>query len=724
MNRFENLRVDRSPQGVMTVTIDVVDRSVNIFDEPLLRELAALVEGLHRWKGDGATRLVVFRSGKSSGFLAGADLHRLPEIGTAEEAESILKLGQELFRQVETLPIPTIAVIHGPCLGGGLEFALACRYRVARDDAETRLGLPETQLGLIPGWGGTQRLPRLVGLAAAASMILEGRRLTASQALSRGLIDAAFAPATFEADVSRFVEDCLAHRLPQRRSRGWLAWLRDETPLGQRLVLWWARHQIRTQAGRYPALPGALRAMEAGLREGLETGLAAERQEFCRALFTPACRNLLELFLQRERARKRSTWVGELARPQRDIRTIAVLGAGTMGAGIAQLAATQGYLVLLKDVDAAAVQQGWQRIESLTQRAVSRGVLRAVDAERVRSSITTTTESQMLAKADLVIEAIVERLDVKQQAFGELDELLPSETILVSNTSALPISQMAAVTNRADRVAGLHFFNPVHKMPLVEIVRCPQTSEATVAALVDVVRQLGKTPLVVAEGPGFLVNRILFPYLDEAVRLADEGVPVEQIDREAKRFGMPMGPLELLDAVGLDVAADVAQTLAALSREESPTPQRLAELVAAGHKGQKSGRGFYTYKNGRRGKPAFAASAPVTGTLPESRDFAGETLSGIQQRLVLSLINAAADCLHDGIVTEHWMADLGLVLGTGFAPFRGGPLKLLDHWGWERVVEALQELSRTCGPRFRPSEEFGSLPLSPTARLVLAILEV
>jgi 3-hydroxyacyl-CoA dehydrogenase / enoyl-CoA hydratase / 3-hydroxybutyryl-CoA epimerase len=651
----------------------------------------------------------VFRSGKPAGFFAGADIHRIHEIATPAEAEAMLSIGQELFQKVANLPAPTVAVIHGPCLGGGLEFALACTCRVARDDAATRIGLPETQLGLIPGWGGTQRLPRVVGLSQAVRMILEGSRLTAENAQRVGLVDAAFGPTTFEDELVKFVNACLEGRSPKQDTRGWRVRLQDETSIGHRLVLWLARRRIAGQAHHYPALMAALRSIEIGLRDCMDAGFAAERVEFGRVLFDPACRNLLELFMWRELARKRSTWVSDEVEKGMPIKKIAVLGAGTMGAGITQLAAAQGCSVWLMDINDELVQQGLRKIETLTQQAVKKHVMSPSDGARVMASITSTTQMQAIANADLVIEAVVERLDVKLKIFTELDEFMPANALFASNTSALPISTLAAATRRSDRIAGLHFFNPVHKMPLVEIVRCPETSDQTIATLVDLTRQLGKTPIVVAEGPGFLANRVLFPYLDEAIRLIDEGLPAEQIDSAAKQFGLPMGPLELLDLVGIDVAADIGKTMAALSLEESPTAQRLTEMVSQGRKGQKTGVGFYTYKDGRRSGPSQTTET-TTGhaKLPVPKNFAGETISGIQQRLVLSMINATADCVHEGIVAEPWMADLGMVLGIGFPAFRGGPMTLIDHWGRDQIVESLQELGELCGPRFRPSEYFTS----------------
>ncbi|MFG0334963.1 MAG: 3-hydroxyacyl-CoA dehydrogenase NAD-binding domain-containing protein, partial [Maioricimonas sp. JB049] len=473
---------------------------------------------------------------------------------------------------------------------------------------------------------------------------------------------------------------------------------------GRKLVLWSARRQIARRAQHYPALPAALNAVAKGLSHGMTAGLAAEREEFSRIAFEPACRNLLNLFFQQERAKRRDTWVGADVRSESRISTVAVVGAGTMGAGIAQLAATRGYPVILRDIDQAALERGMKQIESLTRKAVRKRVFSESEGDAALHRIRQTTELEPLADADLVIEAIVERLDVKRKLFADIDNVVPAHTIIASNTSALPINEMAAATIRVDRVAGLHFFNPVHKMPLVEVVRSAQTSDETIAALVDLVRALGKTPIVVGEGPGFLVNRILFPYLDEAVRLVCEGIPVEQIDREARRFGLPMGPLALLDTVGIDIGADAAHTLSSLSIESSPAPQRLADMVAAGHLGQKSGEGFYTYRKGRRRSPAVRAQvSDQTPRMPDSQELGGETLSGVQQRLVFALINSAADCLQEGIVGEPWMVDLGMVLGTGFPPFRGGPMKLVESWGSDQVIGTLNVLSETCGPRFRPS---------------------
>ncbi len=704
MKSFKHLSVSVDDRNVATVTLNSADRSVNVFDEELLCEMRSVIS---QFELQLELALVVFRSGKASGFLAGADVARIQSIASPEAANLALKQGQDLFDSLASLRVPTVAVIHGACLGGGLEFAMACRYRIALESNSTRLGLPETQLGLIPGWGGTQRLPKIAGLTHAMTMILEGSQLLARDALKAGLVDAVASSETAEQDVSRFLLTCRLSARPKPRVRSWWKWLMEQSSPGQAILMAIARRRIARRARNYPALPAALRAMEVGLRKGSAAGLQEERAQFCRLLFQPITRNLLELFSQRERARKVSTWVSVKGSNMTPIETIAVIGGGTMGAGIAQLALTRGYRVVLRELNAELAAAGEKRVTDLLNAAKKKGVLSADVAATAKGNLTVTTEWEPLRDADLVIEAIVEKLDVKRQLFIELDSHLPERTILASNTSALSISELGAATRRPDRVAGLHFFNPVHKMPLVEVVQTSGTSQQTLVTLLEFTRALGKTPLLVTEGPGFLVNRILFSYLDEAVRLVLDGVSVSDVDREAKRFGLPMGPLELMDTVGLDIAADVAATLAVLNTDSSPTAGFLNGLVRGGSKGQKSGAGFYTYKNGRRGAVADLGikSSANARQIPSQR-IGDETFSGIQLRLIGSLMNAAAQTLSAGIVREPWMVDLGMVLGTGFPPFRGGPLRLAETWGHDTVCRVLHGLSETLGSRFEPCPWF------------------
>ena len=697
---FRNFKITRDSQGVLTAAFDLPGRSVNVFDESVISELHRLVEGL---AADPTVRLVVFTSAKPTGFIAGADIRGIQALQTREEAELVSSLGQQLFEKIEHLPMPTLAVVRGVCLGGGLEFALACRFRAACDDSRTRLGFPEVELGLLPGWGGTQRLPQLIGLAAALPMILEGRKLSARKALGAGLVDLASPPETFDADVARLVADLLAGRAPARRTPGVLARCRDQTRLGQWFVLNFVRQKIAGPGKSYPALPAALDAVQRGLWAGRAAGLAAEHQAFARLLFTPTCRNLIELFFARERARSSASWVKTAAAESRPVERVAVIGAGVMGAGIAQLAAFQGLQVVLKDVQQEFVAAGMQRIREQLEESTARGQLTAAEAAARLAAITPCTDWSAVAAADVAIEAVVEQESVKCDVFRELDRRLPPGAVLTSNTSALSIQHLAEATGRPDRTAGLHFFNPVHRMQLVEVVRTAATSEDTIGILVGLVRQLGKTPVVVADSPGFLVNRILFPYLDEAVRMVCEGAAADAIDREIRRFGMPMGPLELLDQVGLDVAAHVARSLAPLSNDPGPTPERLAAMAARGWLGRKSGCGFYHYANGHRGKPAVFPATPGGAPRVAAPGAALAGLSPTSERLVLLFINEAARCLGEQIVEEPWVIDLAMVLGTGFAPFRGGPLRCADAWGVAAVADRLEQLRQTWGARFAPS---------------------
>jgi 3-hydroxyacyl-CoA dehydrogenase/enoyl-CoA hydratase/3-hydroxybutyryl-CoA epimerase len=517
--------------------------------------------------------------------------------------------------------------------------------------------------------------------------------------------------------MEQFVLERLEGKPLARRRAGFLARLRDRTRLGQRLMLWAAGRRTAAPGRHYPALPAILSAVERGLRYGREQGLASERAGFAELLFTPACRNLMGLFFQRERARKPGSWLCEQGPAARPVRRVAVIGAGVMGAGIAQLAAYNGLKVVLKDVNQEILARGLRRIEDLMEKAKRKGLLSAEEAATRLKCVSTDTSWDAVADVDLAVEAVPENEDLKREVFRQLGERLSPEALIVSNTSSLSIGRLAEATRWPARVAGLHFFNPVHRMQLVEIVRHSRTSDTAVAALVSLVRRLGKVPMIVADRPGFLVNRVLFPYLDEAVRLLCEGAAPQRVDRSARDFGMPMGPLELLDQVGIDVAADIAAILAALAPEPGPTIRFLTQMAARGWTGTKAGRGIYHWRrHGRRGRAArwdrqFLRSLSAGHGAVGEASSAGAWRDQYQRRLICALVLAAIRCVEEHVVAEPWMVDLGMVLGTGFAPFRGGPLRMADRIGLDRLVLYLEELQRTCGPRFSPCEllrEMGS----------------
>ncbi|WP_437230619.1 3-hydroxyacyl-CoA dehydrogenase NAD-binding domain-containing protein [Planctomicrobium sp. SH661] len=706
MLNLQNFKVSVDERKVLTATLDVPGRPVNVFDDSVLKDLYQIVV-YARDNAHSGVEMLVFRSGKPAGFLAGADIHRLQNIRNEEEAEWILRQGQDLFNSLEELSIPTLAVIHGACVGGGLEFVMSCRYRLAVNDPSTKLGLPEVKLGLIPAWGGTQRLPKKAGLMQALPMMLEGKLVPAEKAARIGLVDATIPAHRVDEAVNRFIEDRLAGRPLTRKSRTWTQWILEGTAFGRRIVIRKARQSTAKLSLQYPALKKIIDVTEVGLDspEVTAAGLQAEREAFTKLLLGPVAPNLINIFMDQEKAKKGSTWTRDVE--PLPVKKIAVIGAGTMGAGIAQLAASRGYDVILQDIKEEFVNRGMDTIRGLFSKAVEKKAMSQSDADESLARLQPRVNWGPSDDVDLMVEAIIERLDVKETLFKEADERLPARAVLASNTSALPVNEMAKFTSRPEHVAGLHFFNPVHKMPLVEVVRAPGTSDETIATLVAVSKKLGKVPIVVRQSPGFLVNRILFPYLDEAARLAVEGYSAKEIDKAAKKFGMPMGPIELLDVVGIDVALDVSKTLSPLAMQATPSPELFEKLSQAGHKGQKTGQGFYIWTDGKRGEPAEQPQVPNATRPQPVADWVigGETFDHLQQRLMLSMINEARKCLAEQVVREAWMVDLGMVLGTGFSPFRGGPMQCIQRWGEDEVINRLKLLQQTYGERFEPDIE-------------------
>jgi 3-hydroxyacyl-CoA dehydrogenase/enoyl-CoA hydratase/3-hydroxybutyryl-CoA epimerase len=699
--RADNLSVERG-SGIAHLRIDVSGRSHNVFSRQVLADLDAALDAV---AGQPSLELLVLFSGKTSGFMAGADLHEFAGVGSANEATALSEAGQRLFDKLAGLPVPTVAVVHGPCLGGGLEVALACDYRLVLDQPGTQLGLPEIELGLVPGWGGTQRLPRVVGLEPALRVILQRHRLNAKEALQWGLADAVAAD---QQDALAFVTQQIAGRARREGKRPkmglplrtWRQRLLESTALGRGLVFRAAEKVLgRRVPDDMPAPLEALRAVQVGLTRGMEAGLKYEREAIGRLATTPACRNLITLFFLMEQARKGRGLEGE-ARATTPVRRVGVVGAGTMGAGIAQLAALKGFEVVVQEVNETALAAGMQKVEGLFQKAVERRLLSADEARRKFAAVGRTTAWEGFSEVDVVVEAAVEELDKKRAIFRELDWRTRPDAVLATNTSSLSVEQLQEGLTHPSRVAGLHFFNPVHKMPLVEVVRAPDTADAAVATLSQWAGGLGKTPVVVRDSPGFVVNRVLMPYLNEAVLLLAEGRGAEEIDRVMRRFGMPVGPLELLDQVGLDIAAHIARTMQpAVGDRFAPNPV-FERMAREGWLGQKNGVGFYRYR-GKHKSP----NAAVKALLADGKPAADRGNDDVRVRLVLSMVNEAAACLAEGVPATAETVDLAMVLGTGWAPHRGGPLRYADDRGLGEVVQALEDLTRRIGLRFEPCAE-------------------
>jgi 3-hydroxyacyl-CoA dehydrogenase/enoyl-CoA hydratase/3-hydroxybutyryl-CoA epimerase len=690
-------RLDVAADGLGVLTFDLPGEKVNKLSREVFGELA---EVLVRLSQDPRVRVLLVRSGKPDVFIAGADLKEFTRIGPAEISAASAR-GQALFEQVARLPFPTVASIDGACLGGGTEFALACDYRVMSDAPAARIGLPEVRLGIFPAWGGSVRLPRLIGLTAALDLILTGKQLDARRAKRVGLVDEAVPRAIFEDFAVRFArsKSGLGKRVSRGARRPPLQRALEATPIGRRIIFQKAREKVLAETGgHYPAPLEAIAVIEEAWGLPIEAALEVESRRIANVFGGEVQRNLLDLFFATEQVKKETGVDDPTVRPG-DVTRMGVLGSGLMGGGIAQLAADRGIPARLKDVDSLALAHGFAAAAAVFREAVQKRRLTEREMKIRMARLSGTLDYSGFAQCEVTVEAVVEKLEVKRAVLAEWEMVVPATAIFASNTSTLPIGQIAAAAARSDRVAGMHFFNPVHRMPLVEVIRGEKSSNETIATIFSLARKLGKTPVVVRDLPGFLVNRILAPYLSEAVRLVREGCRIEDVDRVMTDFGMPVGPLALLDDVGLDVAVKAGDVL------QAAFPQRIKPggdeaLVAAGRLGRKSGAGFYDYPAGKRGAPAKAAYEALRAEPKPEPPFPPDV---VESRLLLPMVNEAAFCLEDGVVGTPGKLDLAMILGTGFPPYTGGLLRWADSLGITRVRSLLEELTGQFGPRFEPA---------------------
>lgn len=665
--RFKHWRPELRDDRVVVLTFDRADSSVNTLAREVLEELEQLVERIAIEKPKG----VVVISGKTSGFVAGADIAEFKtyhERGTVFES---IRYGQNVFQKLAELPCPTVAAIHGFCMGGGTELSLACRYRVASSDDSTRIGLPEVKLGIYPGWGGSVRLPPLVGAPAAFDMMLTGRALSASNARAIGLIDKTCEPAVLLDTALALLKRGVKRPLKQRLT----GWATNWWPVRQALAPMLVRQVSRkARKAHYPA-PFAL--IETWRRSGgpVESRLVSEAKSVAKLAGTPTAQNLVRVYFLQERLKG-------LGGKSHVIKHVHVVGAGVMGGDIAAWSALRGFETTLQDRSLEQIQPAIARAHTFYEKKLKREDKRAAAIARLNADV----DGAGVAKADLVIEAIFENLEAKRALYAKVEENLPANSLLTSNTSSIPLTDLRAELKRPAQFAGLHFFNPVSMMPLVEIVRHDGMDAETERRLAAFCRAIDKLPVPVAGTPGFLVNRILMPYLLEAMTLYSEGVPGPVIDKAALAFGMPMGPIELADTVGLDVAASVGKIMAEFLN--LPIPSGLDGLLASGKRGRKDGQGFYTWENGRAKKP----EVPKDYKAPED----------LTDRLVLAFVNEAVACLHEGVVADADLLDAGVIFGTGFAPFRGGPIQYVRSEGAAKLKARLEQLAGRHGPRFNP----------------------
>ncbi len=665
-------KYEKDAAGIGWLTISKSDSSANVLSAPVLAELD---ETLGRLEKDLPTGVVI-HSGKSGGFIMGADINEFTRIRSADEAYELVRRGQQVLDRLEALGCPTVAVIEGHALGGGLELALACDYRVAIDSNKRILGLPEVQLGIHPGFGGTVRSVRLCGVRPAMELMLTGNPVDPRKGRRIGLIDRLARPDNWQSVASDLVST-----QPARQAAPFLEKLLSFAalrPVIRRIL----EKQVARKARRehYPA-PYAI--IELWSRYGAKGAKAydAEARSIAALMCTPTSRNLVRVFFLQNRLKNQA------ADNAPRVRHVHVVGAGVMGGDIASWCALRGLSVTLQDREMKYIEPALARAKTLFEKHVRDGAERAATTARLTADVA----GKGVADADLIIEAIYEDLEAKQSLYKALQPDMKADAVLATNTSSIRLEELRTVLSAPERFIGLHFFNPVAKLPLVELIRCTDTDRQALDLGLAFVRNIGKLPLECASAPGFVVNRILAPYTNEALLLAAEGVSLQEIDRAAMRFGMPMGPIELLDSVGLDVALHVARVLSAAYGR--PVPTLLESMVADKRLGRKSGHGFYHWEDSGPVKTDAGRPAPAD----------------TEDRLILPMVNEAMACLDEGVIDDADLLDAGVIFGTGFAPFRGGPLQYAKAEGVATIVARLAALQSEYGDRFTPHRGWESL---------------
>jgi 3-hydroxyacyl-CoA dehydrogenase / enoyl-CoA hydratase / 3-hydroxybutyryl-CoA epimerase / enoyl-CoA isomerase len=696
------LRLEVLDGNLGLLTLDQPGSRANTLGQAVLGELERQVAEL---AGRTQLRGLMLQSAKPGMFVAGADLKELG--GPKRDADTVRQMvrrGLGIIAAIEALPYPTVALIDGPCLGGGLELALAFDYRLAGTNPKTELGLPEVKVGLFPGWGGTQRLTRLIGPALAAEMICTGEPAKPDRARQLGIVFDVVPSERLLDEGRRLIE--WAHSSGDWRQ----ARKRKQQPVGLSeeqlsFTVAVARAQVMAKTGgQYPAPLAALEAIAKGCNLPLEEGLKVETEQFVPLVGSPVSRNLIAVFFMTQRLQKDPGVAAADVKP-RPVEQVGVVGAGIMGAGIAGAHVRRGVPALMLDAVPAALEKGVAAITKSLQGRVEIGRMSPAEMAGALARLSTSLTTSALADRDVVIEAIIENEEAKVRLYGEVQKVMRPGAILASNTSTISITRMAKSVARPESFAGMHFFNPVDRMQLVEVIRGERTADETVATLVALAKRIGKTPIVVRDCPGFLVNRILFPYINESLVLLQEGASPRAVDRAATAFGMPMGPITLNDLVGLDTSLYAGRVINTAFTDRAVTTRILDELVAAGRLGQKSGAGFYSYAKGSRGADDPALEAILARCRTGRREVSKEEIT---DRLFLPMLTEASRVLTEGIVREPGDVDMGLILGIGFPTFRGGLLRWADEVGLGNILERLKKYE-PLGPRFRPTEQMRKL---------------
>ncbi|RZQ56440.1 fatty acid oxidation complex subunit alpha FadJ [Pseudidiomarina tainanensis] len=693
MSEQQAFTLELRDDQVAVIHIDVPGESMNTLKASFAEEVAGVLNQLEQQRD---LKGVVVISDKPGSFVAGADISMIDACENAADTESLARQGQAMFDRIEALQVPVVAAIDGACLGGGLELALACHYRVATDSNKTIIGLPEVQLGLLPGSGGTQRLPRLIGIQKALPLILTGKQLRAKQAKKLGIVDDVVPPSIL---LDAAVKLALSSKAKVKRVRhSLLNKLLEGTGVGRGIIFSKAREQAQAKAkGNYPALDKIIDTIAYGSDKGFQAGLEYEARSFGELAMTPESKQLRNIFFATT-AMKKETGAGD-TKP-RQVERVGVLGGGLMGGGIAYVSAAKaGLPARIKDISEQGIVHALKYSYDLLNKKVKRKHMPRAELEATMLRLSGSLDYSGFDRVDVVIEAVFEDLNLKQQMVADIEAVASENTIFATNTSSLPITKIAAQAQRPENVIGLHYFSPVDKMPLAEIITHAGTSDETIATTVALAKKQGKTPIVVKDGAGFYVNRILAPYMNESARLVLEGEPIEVVDSALVKFGFPVGPMKLMDEVGIDVAAKVAPIMADELGDRFRAPDAFGKLLDDERKGKKNKKGFYAYSGKKPGKAVDESVYTLLGISPSAK-LGGEEIA---QRTVLLMLNEAAYCLDEGIIRSARDGDIGAIFGIGFPPFRGGPFRYMDAIGVAEIVRRLQSYQKQHGERYTPA---------------------
>lgn len=703
---LESLRLDIDADGIAVVTLDLVGEKMNLLSEALMREMDVLLGRLD------SARAVIFISGKPEGFIAGADIKMLARVRTAEEGEALSRAGQDILNRIEQLPIPTVCAIHGATMGGGLEFALACRYRIVTSDPSTQLSLPEVQLGLIPGAGGTQRLPRLVGMEAALNMILNASKIRAEKARKMGLVHEVV-PKELLLDRARRAARQLARATADlghipikptsaKRPAGSLGSLMLEATVPGRVMMYrTVKKTLQKKVGNhYPAPYMALAAVYHTRGHSFEEGLRLEAELFGKLTVTDVAKNLQSIYFASTEMKK-EPFCGADGKPAKahDVKKVAVLGGGLMGGGIATISADKGYRVRVKDRDLDGASKAAAYADRYFSEKVKKRHIRPYQKDMALGLLSVTDQYTGFKNVDIVIEAVFEDMNLKHRVLAEVEAVTRPDCVFASNTSALPISRIAEGSKHPETVLGMHYFSPVEKMPLLEVITTDKTAPWAVATALAVGRKQGKTCIVVGDGPGFYTTRALAAMMNETIRVFLEGASVEAIDKAMTDFGFPVGPMALIDEVGFDVAKKVLLTMIDAFGNRFQVPDEAIMLLDSGRLGRKNGKGFYAYGSGKKKE----VDPTVYDSMPYGRSRIDPSARVIQDRLVFAFMNEAAMILEEGVLRSARDGDIGAIFGLGFPPFLGGPFRYIDHLGLPHVVSRLRDLKQSFSRAFEPA---------------------